>query len=493
MPRLPMVSLLVGLLVLTPLVSRSADAGARGQSIEQMVEDPNGLIATTAQDGNVRISAPDGSNSVPVTTDGTPDLPYLDPVWSPDGTLLMLTHVVGKGQDGSSDTSVMVVVGRGGRRNIPGGGPCRLDGFMPDSDHLAWHCGEFSDETIDPDTVDVDQWSMGFLTRTGLDGEDPELVLPYSRDGDPRWGASKAHGRLFQGRMQIAGDGSAVISNETGIANYLSAYSLNDGERREITAGGGLLIGNGPEVIATTCSGTCGFPGYHPIFTLERYGLDGTLLQTYDTSPQDFIVDLTAVTIDQRTLWFRGYENDDSVSTLYTMDIETGEVVEQSDSWLTEALVECHYQCTVFAFQPVAAGFVVPESGRAPVAAQPTDERAEASNEPDVYSIGQSVGPGTEGGSGVDNGNATETPVYRGGDGGGDPILIHYPGWVFYAAKTDGQWDLYAHNPRTGEDVQLTHTSWDEWAPAGNRIADSLYFLSDESGTTQLWVMSPDD
>ena len=498
--------LLVVLLCLAPLATppTASVTSARaddGPGAEQVVSDPDGLLASIGVDGNVWIAHGDGTDPRPVTADGSTDLPYSGLVWSPDGEKLLLRRVTEVDASGSFMAYQDQLLTADGSWTVPALDTCRLEGFMPDSAHLAWHCGEFSDERIDADTVDLEQWSMGFLTQTDLDGANPELVLPYQRGATPAWAANKPAGRLAQGQMQVSESGNAIVSNETGIAHYLSVYSLDDGSRTNITIGGGMLIGEEPELIAATCSGECGFPGYHPTFTLERYDLNGALLQTYETYPYNYSIDLRSVTTDRSTAYYTGHTGYDGPEALFALDLDSGETTELTNSTLGDLFAGDSGTCNAFAFQPTPAELVIP--GGAATAAEPdapsiartdaTDE-AQASASGDVYTIADGTGrSANDRDAGDGSAQATETPVYRGGDGGGDPLLVHYPGWVFYAGKTDGQWDLYTHNPRTGEDVRLTDTPWDEWAPAGNRIADSLYFLSDESGTTQLWFMGPDD
>jgi hypothetical protein len=76
------------------------------------------------------------------------------------------------------------------------------------------------------------------------------------------------------------------------------------------------------------------------------------------------------------------------------------------------------------------------------------------------------------------------TPVAEGTGGGG---------MLAYALKNDGHWDIWAHDFLTGAETQLTSLpDSDQWAPSWSHSGTQLAYLSDETGSNQVWIMDPD-
>jgi len=65
-------------------------AGCTGSTNED--SDPGRLVVVQA-DGNVAVVGPDGSDRVTLTSDGTPDLPYFQPIWSRDGSAVAYSRL----------------------------------------------------------------------------------------------------------------------------------------------------------------------------------------------------------------------------------------------------------------------------------------------------------------------------------------------------------------------------------------------------------------
>jgi quercetin dioxygenase-like cupin family protein len=63
-------------------------------------------------------------------------------------------------------------------------------------------------------------------------------------------------------------------------------------------------------------------------------------------------------------------------------------------------------------------------------------------------------------------------------------------GQLAYAMKADGHWDLYRYNFAKGKSRRLTNSpNADDWAPAFSHDGKRLAYLSDVSGSNQVWLM----
>lgn len=456
------------------------------------ITDPDGLLAYAAADGNIVVARSDGSERWAVTTDGDPDRPYHDPVWSPDGRSLLATHTTEVDGDGLVTGYDIVIMSGGARTVLVGGGSCASQGFMPDSQHLAWHCGGYGDDEIEVESVDLSRPDMGYLTQTALDGTEPEVVLAYSREGTPRWGTLLAHGRLSTSSVYVSPDGAWVLADETGIGLNVNRYDIPDGEVTTIATGFGIPTPDGESIVVAECSGACGLLSYDPVYTVKRFDPRGVEVETFDRFPQGDVVSFSGWSADGTTLYFYTGRYPEARRALFALDTVSGETEELTGSTLGDLLGCDDGECASFTYQPSDGPFVLPD-GSVAADDDAVDDGAEPSAPDEPAPIVPMQPTATEAvaaDSGTGEVEPVETPVYRSGDGGGDPFLVPYAAWIFYAGKSGGQWDIYAQNPRTGEAVRLTDTPFDEWAPAGNRDGNTLYYLSDVTGTTQLYSVS---
>lgn len=74
------------------------------------------------------------------------------------------------------------------------------------------------------------------------------------------------------------------------------------------------------------------------------------------------------------------------------------------------------------------------------------------------------------------------------------PVASALGGVIVYGARVNGQWDLYAYDGARGQARMLT--GWaesDEWAPMFSHAGRRLAYLSDRTGTTQVWMLDPLD
>jgi Tol biopolymer transport system component len=65
-------------------------------------------------------------------------------------------------------------------------------------------------------------------------------------------------------------------------------------------------------------------------------------------------------------------------------------------------------------------------------------------------------------------------------------------GVIAYGAQVGGQWDVYTTDVDTTESRQLTSEPGDEWAPAWSPDGARLAYISNQSGSSQVWVMNRD-
>jgi hypothetical protein len=144
-----------------------------------------GLIAYAGTDGNIWVINPDGTGRRRITNDGTPDVSYGRPKWSPDGRMLAFSR-------GGSFTQapVGIYVYRDGTvSRVPNVSGCVSPSFYPDGQRMALICGI-------PQIYSVryaeDAWfyeqsrykpELAAIASVNLNGTEWKVLAPYAKEG----------------------------------------------------------------------------------------------------------------------------------------------------------------------------------------------------------------------------------------------------------------------------------------------------------------------
>lgn len=70
------------------------------------------------------------------------------------------------------------------------------------------------------------------------------------------------------------------------------------------------------------------------------------------------------------------------------------------------------------------------------------------------------------------------------------PVFAPDGSQVYYIARSDGQFDLYAYTLRTGMESRLTHTAFDEWDPQASSDGTRLVYAAKADGNWDLFMMN---
>lgn len=121
---------------LAALVAALVPVGAHGaHGASHLAGRPSGRIAYVGSDGNLFVVQPDGTGKIALTSDGSKDLPYAQPEWSPTGAgILALRYAQGlQAFQHMGATGLYLVSPSGGARqlvvNIPRGYAWAPDGY----------------------------------------------------------------------------------------------------------------------------------------------------------------------------------------------------------------------------------------------------------------------------------------------------------------------------------------------------------------------------
>jgi hypothetical protein len=138
------------------------------------------VIAYAGPDGNIWTILPDGYNRKRITSGGTPQRPFIQPSWSPDGTMLAFTA----GDPWSPEGIYLYRYGRVER--VPNVYNCAAPAFWPDGKRLALSCARRFEswERLTFQTANADP-SFGAVSATNLDGSGWQVIVPYLSDSLP--------------------------------------------------------------------------------------------------------------------------------------------------------------------------------------------------------------------------------------------------------------------------------------------------------------------
>lgn len=411
-------------------------------------------IAYTGADGNIWLMQPDGSGKRQITTDASETHTYTGVQWSHDGTMLVFSS----GRSGGTGDGLWIQ--RNGTRTLlPNTGECHDASFSADNTRVLYTCN-LSQGGYDPAPSDLQTNPVkAFVASSALDGSNQKSVATYALEkGDkPYWTDGKSMVSAY--RVDVRASDGAILVVAGGFHKarlYLldasgeitSSFDMSNSDER-MGPFSARFTPDGQHIIASWCVSKC--------IPQARQRVVG-------------ILDLSGNVIVQWTQPVEGLGQQDASSS---PDGAEAVFVYQygSDGASTIAIVDPDGKHTDIALGSIPAW----QPGSATSSATPsTNVPAET---PDIQAapIPTAV-PATA--------NAPSQPAT-----GSAPAS----GQLAFGAKDGGHWDIYVHDFSSGQNLQLTNSpGTDEWAPAYSHDGTQLAYLSDVSGSNQVWLMNPD-
>jgi hypothetical protein len=446
----------------------TAPAWSGGSQVVAARASGDGLIAYVGSDNTIWVMNADGTNARQVTTGVESTSPAVRPAWSHDGTMLAFSNY-GNGV-GSGDG--IWVVRDGALSRLPNTERCTGPAFSADDTRILYGCANGEHREEQPGDLETNP-ARAFVSSSALDGSDQRVEIPYRTDGKmPAWDNSSFRGSPTQ--VDVSAVTGEILVVASGL-HYKGAFRFgSDGALISTIAmkGDGNLgpwvarfMPDGQSVLVTTCSSGC-FPGAAnaPVHNVLQLDLEGNEIREWPVPSSSFSAGVSPSPDGRMAVVSLGGE-----PAMHRIDPDGNTTVlgPGADP----------------AWQPVPAQFTLPDGTQA--------------GGTDHDSAGAVPTPGptaATAGSGPEGSAATTTPTGQNEtSGAGGPISAQpTSGQLAFSARDGGQWDLYLHDFGSGGNVQLTSQPSDEWAPAFSHDGTRLAYLSDQSGSNQVWTMNPD-
>ena len=312
----------------TKVVTETATEAATesGSAPGLTIEPGSDWIAYEGNDGNIWLMQPDGSQQVQVTTDGTPEFPYVWPTWSHGGTMLVFSR-----PDYDSPEPTYIYLFRDGVvSRVPNVHACNAAAFMPGDQQLVLGCGfEFPPSGTSDTAMQTDP-SLGFVSMANLDGSDWRVHVPYHRASDGVWpnhagGADMA----WADTISTHPDGTIVVNfagpHGMGMALLEPGSTTPTVHRSPLGRGAvsGRFFPGSDEILIGMCGGCYPRSNYSETdFTIAWADRNGAITTTLYVPDPAQSMGMPTISPDGGTLVFS------TNRSIHTLDLNTGAEVE---------------------------------------------------------------------------------------------------------------------------------------------------------------------
>lgn len=404
-------------------------ASAQGPSPRIAFVDNQGLVQLADESGTVIQQLSSSGMASP-------------PSWSHDGSMLVWADSA-SGEWAASSTIYLW------KNNVatalPIGDKCYAAAFMPGDEQIALLCaGSLTDGINEPSAADLTAPEAGIVSIVNLDGSDfRQVVSPL----DAGVIGHTAGARFFPERILVHADGTILVN----VRRQLSAYV-------EYVAPGSTALERVPNdqdgtlsAIATTPTGFVGVlcaacrPHSRSQDPIQVFHMrtDGSIVETIGSVPlTNPSVIPEAMSPDLTQLMVQQHSDQNAPYDLAIMNLNDG---------TTRPFAEGRYA----AWQPV----LNTNAGQDAPSQQNTE-----------WTISPTTLPTTA--AAPVNTTTSTAPT---------------SGQMLFAAKTQGQWDIYLYDASTQQTQVLFGGPGDQWAPRWYPDARGILFLNDVSGATEVW------
>lgn len=403
---------------------------------------PAGNLAYAGLDGNIWIARLDGTDPQQITTDGEQYEgsvygTYISPAWSHDGTMLAFS-----GGDPETGAQGIWLLRDGMLSLLPNTMPCGSPVFSAKDDRILYSCA-ITDmwEQDQPDDLTTNPLH-GVVSSSALDGTGQRVDIAYTTDksGVP-WifGTGFNYTRIADVRVSdgamlvtVAGHRWAGLRLFAADGTMLATFEPLNDIKGSYGPHDARFTPDGTQVVASWCASGCGRGESGPSTEgVVQFDLDGEISAQWFAPVSNRVSTGLSVSPGGALAAYSFSTTSSGTSTIMLID-------DQGAS--TEIA-----QGTLPAWQPVTVAIALPN---------PNQEIANAGF------------PLTPGGPTPDSGQFA------------------------FAAQDDGQWDLYIYNFSGNKTARLTTTpNANEIAPAISHNLGIIAYLSDQSGSYQVWIL----
>lgn len=323
----------------------------------------DGWIAYAGNDGNIWLTRHDGSESLQVTSDGSPDRPYLHPAWSPDGTMLVFSTRNGEAENGND-----IYLLRGGMvTRVPAIHNCNDAAFTPDGAHLALLCAAYRGGGGVPTQQELDSTPAdGFVSIVDLDGSNWRVLAPFQTqlDGmDSLWwtmlstydlSVSPIDGELLVNTIFWSSARYRQIHLIGSNGAWDARFGMPENDAGRVW---GSFAVDGTHVLARLCRGCykdSSGPADTSIVLLDR---DGNLVETLYTPDANVVIGSFAQSPDGQYLLVSSTTEESDLDFGTSGLTYTTQLVDLPSGAVTSVSIDGNG----FAWQPVAAEIDVPD------------------------------------------------------------------------------------------------------------------------------------